>query len=78
MKTFTVKLDEPSGQWLAEQARKLGRTKSDIVRDLITRQRASRKDRRTLHDVMKDVCGSVKGGPRDLSSNKKHLTDLGE
>ena len=78
MKTFTVKLDEPSEQWLADQARKLGRTKSDIVRDLIARQRTSKHGRRTLHDRMKDVCGSVKGLPRDLSSNKKHLSDMGE
>lgn len=78
MKTFTVKLDEPSEQWLSAQARKLGRTKSDIVRDLISRQRTSRHGRRTLHDIMKDVCGSVKGGPRDLSTNKKHLAGLGE
>ena len=78
MKTFTVKLDEPSEQWLADQAHKLGRTKSDIVRDLIARQRTSRQGRQTLHDVMKDVCGSVKAGPRDLSTNKKHLAGLGE
>jgi negative regulator of replication initiation len=78
MKTFTVKLDEPSEQWLAAQARKLGRTKSDIVRDLIARQRTPKQGRRTLHDIMKDVCGSVKGGPRDLSTNKKHLAGLGE
>ncbi len=78
MKTFTVKLDEPSEQWLSAQARKLGRTKSDIVRDLITRQRTSGHGRRTLHEIMKDVCGSVKGGPRDLSTNKKHLAGLGE
>ena len=78
MKTFTVKLDESSEQWLAAQARKLGRTKSDIVRELIARQRTSRRGRRTLHDIMKDVCGSVPGAPRDLSSNKKHLAGLGE
>ena len=78
MKTFTVKLDEPSEQWLSDQARKLGRTKSDIVRDLIARQRTSKHGRQSLHDIMKDVCGSVKAGPRDLSTNKKHLAGLGE
>ncbi|HEU0009632.1 MAG TPA: hypothetical protein VFT34_07440 [Verrucomicrobiae bacterium] len=78
MKTFTVKLDEPSEQWLATQARKLGRTKSDIVRDLIARQRAPKRGRRSLHDIMQDVCGSVKGSPRDLSTNKKHLKDIGQ
>lgn len=78
MKTFTVKLDEPSEQWLADQARKLGRTKSDIMRDLIARQRATRNRRRSLHDIMQDVCGSVKGAPRDLSTNKKHLADFGQ
>lgn len=78
MKTFTVKLDEPSEQWLAAQARKLGRTKSDIVRDLITRQRTFGHGDRTVHDIMKDVCGSIKGGPRDVSTNKKYLASLGE
>jgi hypothetical protein len=78
MKTFTVKLDEPSDQWLTAHARKLGRTKSDIVRDLIARHRTAKHGRRTLHDVMKDVCGIVKGAPRDLSTNRKHLADMGK
>jgi len=78
VKTFTVKLDELSDQWLAAQARKLGRNKSAIVRDLIAQQRNATNRRRSLHDVMRDVCGSIKGVPGDLSSNKKHLADLGK
>ncbi|MEY2429805.1 MAG: hypothetical protein QOJ40_2690, partial [Verrucomicrobiota bacterium] len=32
----------------------------------------------SLHDRMKDVCGILKGGPRDLSTNPKHMEGFGE
>jgi len=31
----------------------------------------------TAHDLLKDLCGIYKGGPTDLSTNKKYFDDLG-
>src|SRR5438132_5812828 len=31
----------------------------------------------SVYDVVKDACGMVKGGPRDLASNPKHMEDFG-
>jgi hypothetical protein len=38
---------------------------------------ARRCKRISAYDAMKDGCGIVKGGPRDLASNKKHLAGYG-
>lgn len=38
---------------------------------------ARRQRQVSAYDAMKDGCGIVKEGPRDLASNKKHLTDYG-
>jgi len=76
MKTLTLRIDEPLNRWLVEQAKRLGRTKSEIVRAALHQQRNGKK-RPTLHDRMKDVCGSIKG-PRDLSTNPKYMEGFGE
>jgi hypothetical protein len=76
MKTVTVKLPEPLAAWLARRARELGRPQSDIVREAL--QRASDGDSgASCHDVFADVCGIV-NGPKDLSTNPRHLAGFGE
>jgi RNase P/RNase MRP subunit POP5 len=78
MKTLTLRLDAGVDQWLAEEARRLGRTKSEIVRAAILHQR-HRKKTPSVHDRMQGVCGSIKSAPRDISSNsKKYLKGFGE
>jgi hypothetical protein len=78
MKTLTLRLDAGLDRWLAEEARRLGRTKSEIVRAAILQQRNGKKPL-SVHDRMKSVCGSVKGAPRDVSSNlKKYLKGFGK
>jgi len=77
VKTLTLRIDGPLAQWLAEEAKRLGRTKSDIVREALIRQRNGERPL-SLHDRMKDVCGIIKSAPRDVSNNlKKYLKDLG-
>ena len=36
-----------------------------------------RRKQVSAYDAMADGCGIVKGGPRDLASNKKHLAGYG-
>jgi len=78
MKTLTLRIDKALDRWLTEEANRLGRTKSEIVREALIRQRNGKKPL-SLHDRMKDVCGILKGAPRDLSTNtKKYLKGFGE
>jgi hypothetical protein len=76
MKTITVKLPDPLAAWLAQRARVLGRPKSDLVREAL--QRASEgTSGASCHDLFADVCGIV-SGPKDLSTNPKHMSGFGE
>jgi hypothetical protein len=76
MKTITVKLPDPLAAWLSRRARALGRPQSDLVREALVR--ASEGTAGTsCHDLLADVCGVV-DGPKDLSTNPKHLTGFGE
>ena len=76
MKTLTLRIQEPLDRWLTQEAKRLGRTRSEIVRVALVRASNGRR-KVSLHDRMKDVCGIIKG-PRDLSTNPKHLEGFGE
>ena len=77
MKTLTLKIDETLDGWLNQEAKRLGRTKSEIVRQTLSQQRNEKK-MPTLHDRMKDFCGIIKGGSRDLATNPKYMKGFGE
>ena len=77
MKTLTLKIDDSLDRWLNSEAKRLGRTKSEIARQALREQRNGEK-RLSLHDLMKDVCGIIKGGPRDLATNPKYMEGFGE
>ena len=76
MKTITVKLPESLAAWLSRRAKELGRPQSQIVREALERAQVG-KDLVSCHDLMADVCGSI-SGPKDLSTNPKHLSGFGE
>lgn len=76
MKTLTVKLPQPLALWLARRAKQLGRPQSEIVREALERARGGGAAV-SCHDLMADVCGSVRG-PKDLSTNPKYLDDFGK
>ena len=76
MKTITVKLPEELAAWLSRRARALKRPQSELVRDAL--QRASEgASGVSCHDVFSDVCGVI-DGPKDLSTNRKHMAGFGE
>jgi hypothetical protein len=75
MKTITVKLPEVLAAWLSRRAKALGRPQSDLVREALERSRTG-QDGLSCHDVMADVCGTVEG-PKDLSTNPRHLNGFG-
>jgi hypothetical protein len=76
LKTLTVKINESLDRWLASEARRLRRTKSEIVRQALVQQRNGEKPL-SLHDRMKEVCGIIKG-PQDLATNPKYMEGFGE
>jgi len=76
MKTLTIRIDAKLHRWLAGEAKRLGCTKSELVRNTLIQ--LSEKKRPSLHDRMKGVCGVI-NGPRDLSeSMDKYLEGFGE
>jgi predicted transcriptional regulator len=77
MKTLTVKIDDSLDHWLGNEAKRLGRTKSEIVREALLEQQNGEKPL-SLHDRMKDVCGIIKRGPRDLATNPRYMEGFGE
>ncbi len=76
MTTVSVKLPTPLATWLNQRARELRRSKSALVRQALEQERRQR-GRATCLDLMEDLCGSVRG-PRDLSTNPKHLAGFGQ
>lgn len=76
MKTVSVKLPSPLADWLTRQARELRRSKSALVRQALEQQRSKPGKGSCLH-LMEDLCGSVRG-PRDLSTNPKHMEGFGK
>jgi negative regulator of replication initiation len=77
MKTISLKIDSNLYAWLQKQSKKLGRSKSAITREALEMSRGG-KSAPSCHDLMADVCGSVRSGVKDLSTNKKYLKGFGE
>jgi predicted transcriptional regulator len=77
MKTISLKLDAGLHGWLEQQAKRLGRTKSEIARRALEKSRAE-NPAPSCHDRMQVACGSLHSGVRDLATNKKHMKGFGE
>lgn len=79
MRTITCKLPEILDAELAAVAGKRGISKSDLVREAIEEnlKKEKRRTRVSAYEVMKDACGIIKGKPRDLATNPKHLKGFG-
>ncbi|MBN8247876.1 MAG: ribbon-helix-helix protein, CopG family, partial [Verrucomicrobia bacterium] len=74
----SVKLPESLANWLAGEAKATRRSRSAIVREALdTRRNGHGKRRRlTMAEAMADLRGTI-SGPRDLSTNPRHLENLG-
>lgn len=70
---MTLKMERRQIALLKERAKALGRSQAAVMRDLID-EHLSKKQRPSLHDLSKDLCGSVKG-PGNLST--RPLTGYG-
>lgn len=71
MKTLTVRLPEPLATQIEAEARVRRLSKSDIVRERLSRAAGSKRPRLAALDAIADLVGSVQGLPADLSTRKK-------
>ena len=78
MKTLTVRLPEALVAQIEAESRCRKLSKSDVVRERLTRPEKSRPRNPALLDAIADVIGSIEGLPRDLSAQaKKYLKTTG-
>ena len=80
MTLLTLKVPDVLDRKLRAVARKLGASKSAIVRRAVERyieQDLPADDQPSAHDLIADDVGSIKG-PRDLSSSPKHMKGYGK
>jgi predicted DNA-binding protein len=77
MKTLSLKIDAHQYAWLEKQSKRSGRSKSAIVREALARSQRQ-KGEPSCHDLMQEVCGSLRSGVKDLATNKKYLKGFGE
>ncbi len=70
MKTLTVRLPEPLAAEIEAESQSRRISKSDVVRERL--QRAPSQSPTDPLASIRDLIGSVDGGPPDLSARKKH------
>jgi Arc/MetJ-type ribon-helix-helix transcriptional regulator len=78
MKTLTVRLPDALVAAIEGESRARRRSKSDIVRECLTRGAGTQRRRNAALDAIADLIGSLDGLPADLSARKKgHLRTTG-
>ena len=77
MTTITCKIPKELDAGLEAAARQRRVTKSQIVRDALVASLRKAKPKVSAFDLVKDLCGVIKGGPRDYASNPKYLKGFG-
>jgi len=77
MKTLTVRLPDPLAAQIEAESRARKLSKSDIVRERLSRATDVRRQRPASLEAIADLVGSVKGLPPDLSARKKHYLKAG-
>lgn len=80
MNTITCKIPEALDEQLEAAATARKTSKSHLVRECLEQNLPRKNSQRglSLYDKMKDACGTVKSGLRDLASNPRRLKGFGE
>lgn len=79
MSTISLKLPERLLELLEKESRTRRTTKSSLVREALEKSLSPRSpgSEATCYDLARDLAGSVKGLPRDLATNPKHMEGFG-
>jgi predicted DNA-binding protein len=67
---LTVRVDAKTERLIERLARKRGRTKSEVIREAIgvlAKKAEEQEQSERPYDALRDLIGSVRGGPPDLS-----------
>ncbi len=80
VKTITCKVPEALAAQLESLARVERRSKSDLMREALEARLDAKPSSRSVSafDLVKHLCGSLKGGPSDLATNPEHMKGFGE
>ena len=80
MRTITCKVPEKLAAQLETLARAERRSKSAVVREALEERLKTARRHRPVraYDLVKHLCGSIKGGPTDLATNPEHMKGFGE
>ena len=71
MKTLTVRLPEALIAQIESESRRRKLSKSDVVRERLTREPRSNDSQPNTLDTIADLIGSVDGLPSDMSARTK-------
>ena len=79
MVTVTAKLPPSLAAQVAAEARQKRVSKSSLIRESLESRygNGNGHQRPSIYELTKHLAGSVKGLPRDLSTNKKHMEGFG-
>lgn len=79
MSTISLKLPDRLLELLEKESRTRRTTKSSLVRDCLEKALTAPAPggKATCYDLARDLAGSVKGLPRDLATNPKHMENFG-
>jgi len=80
MQTISLKLPENLLADLKREAKARRVSMSALVRESVeaTLRHRSRRGAASCYDLARDLAGTVKGLPRDLATNPKHMEGFGE
>jgi predicted DNA-binding protein len=79
MQTISMRLPDKLVQELNRAAKKRRVTKSQIVRESLEASLEPNKAGFvSCLDLVRDLAGSIKGGPADLATNPKYMEGFGE
>ncbi len=78
--TISLKLPGELLELLEKEARSRRTTKSALIRESLEKALIGRPtgDKASCYELASDLAGSVKGLPRDLATNPKHLEGFGQ
>jgi hypothetical protein len=72
MKSLTVRLPDDLMSGITEESARRNVSLSDVVRECIVAYKVKRMGSGDTMALVKDLAGSVRGLPKDLSSRRKH------
>ena len=77
---ITIRFSPETRRRLKSAARRTSRRESDLVRDAVELQLAAEEATLTAYEHAKKagLIGAVKGGPADLSTNRKYFDGFGD